>query len=296
MLKGENLTRGWYGLHMNPVGEDGLTRSEREQKAMLEAGDREAEETLRKAMEDESLMTLDLDHLSKYLNSAPTANGSSTSRTVKRDAPSTLSSRRAASALSGSAASAARPTVPRFAAPTTATTSRVRTTTPAPTPVAQPASRKPASATAPTAASMRHAATASTSKSTLGYSKGRAVSASTKQPLTSGQSRPGTAGSATTVRSVSTHAGVPDKQTKMFLEQKKLLEDLITEDPELEMLVAEKNGEGNDAEAEDDLGMGILAPGRGEWDVDDDLGDFELEVPGLEGEEGKKEEEDDKEA
>lgn len=143
---------------------------------------------------------------------------------------------------------------------------------------------------------MRHAATASTSKSTLGYSKGRAVSASTKQPLTSGQSRPGTAGSATTVRSVSTHAGVPDKQTKMFLEQKKLLEDLITEDPELEMLVAEKNGEGNDAEAEDDLGMGILAPGRGEWDVDDDLGDFELEVPGLEGEEGKKEEEDDKEA
>ena len=120
---------------------------------------------------------------------------------------------------------------------------------------------------------MRHAAAAVASRSTLGYSKGRAVSASARQPLSSlyaasiSSSRPTTSESVSG-RSVSSAGG--QKVTPAFAKQKALLESLIAEDPELEMLLVEKNGEGHVEENVRKIDL---------FEEDDEYKNFQLDMP-----------------
>lgn len=306
MLRGANQTNGWYSTYMNPVGADGLTRLDREMAKMMESAERQDQETIRKALANDPL---DFENLAIYIGqpqstSTPAAPTASTTKSVRRPeplkrAPSSLSSKRAASALGKPSSVAPSVSASHFTAPTANTSARTRAPLPAPRPGSAPLSRKPTtSATAPTAASMRHAAAATTSRSTLGYSKGRAVSASTKQPLSgmynrptpastsaasatakpafaglksgSGTARPTTSSSTRSV-SLSTK-GV--ESSPAFTRQKDLLESLMAEDPEMEMLMFERNGS-VDADTEmSDASNGI--EGMNSDDEVDELENFQL--------------------
>ncbi|KAL1304922.1 hypothetical protein AAFC00_003836 [Neodothiora populina] len=262
MLKGDNLTKGWCEVYMNPVGSDGLTRKEREIKHNREMAAKRTEEIVRKALANDPINGFDLGFSGR--DATKLANGTAKKREPVKRAPSTLASRNAVAALSRPASSSSSgSSVPRFAAPTANTTIRSRT----PGPAAVPTSRKIAStATAPTAASMRHAAATVVSRSTLGYSKGRAVSASAKQPLSAIHTRP-----ARSLASITTAPG-PVEHSPAFIRQRDLLESLIADDPDFEQLVVEKNGDGGiDAETHGGAAANL-------FEEDDELKDFQLSL------------------
>lgn len=270
---------------MNPVGEDGLTRSQRDMKEILSAAKKVDDETVRKALENDLINGLDIDNLCKYFDE-PTAKSSAklemSRRPTPKLAPSTISSKRAASALSRPASSASVRSLPRFATSTTTATARSRSAAaPAPAPV----SRKTASITAPTASFGRHAAATAASRSTLGYSKGRAVSASARQPLSSlynrPQCRPGSSASEPAAGSL----GHSAEAAPQFIKQKNLLQSLVAEDPEFEELLRERNGAVDETKAIRE-GLASLSVDPSDYDdifeEDEDLKDFQLVMPELE--------------
>ncbi|KAM3414860.1 hypothetical protein BST61_g10003 [Cercospora zeina] len=146
LLKGENLTRGWWAEYSQRDMDDDFS---------------DLEEKLKKA---EAQWKKD---------EAKKASKPPTSRTVTgsdpKAAPSSLRARTAASALASKPAAR------------TAPMARARLTGPATS-----AARKPT----PAAGNPRFAAAKAASNSTIGYSKGRSVSTSTRPPLSSMQSRP----------------------------------------------------------------------------------------------------------
>lgn len=266
MLRGANLTNGYYGVYMNPVGEDGLTRVEREMKELLEAAERADQETIRKALENDSINHLDFGDLSRISEEPTTKQTVTTAKkypTLKR-APSSLSSKRAASALSRPASSSSS-SGPHFAAPTANTAARSR----AHAPTSEPLSRKTIRpSTAPSTSSMRHASATAASRSTIGYSKGRAVSASTKQPLSALYNKPSHATATLSEKSANT--------SPEFIKQRILLESLLADDPELEQLMLDANGS---AEDETDAATSAIEGINFDDDDDDELKDFQLTMP-----------------
>lgn len=282
MLKGANQNHGWYGIHMNPVGPDGLTRLDREMKSMMERIERQDQETIRKALAND---ILDFEHLAKLTGKSGKNTTKSTASSKRPDvlkrAPSSLSSKRAAAALSGSSSTSS---TPHFAAPTATAAARIRA--PAMAPSSAPTSRKiTSSVTAPTAASSRHAVASAASRSTLGYTQGRAVSASTKQPLGTVHNRPvalrtasGNAAVAPTgaVRPASSGQNSTKhlESSPAFIKQRELLESLVADDPELEILLMEKNGSADEADNEEHDNMA-----QQYIEEDDELADFQLVMP-----------------
>ena len=225
-FEGKNLTKGWWSEFQpqKDGSEDELSDFEEKLKKV--------EEKERKAAEAK-----------KVLADKSTNGGLQTRKpAVKERPPSTLSSRTAASALSS--APKARPT-PSFAAPTASAKARH--------PPAL-ASRKP-TGTISAPGNARHTAAKVASNTTLGYAKGRQVSATARKPLSDIYSKP-TAGEA--VKKAS--------PTKMPFGGGTTLDDLLG----LQSLTV------ND-DADEDLGDfgGKAAPAL---DEEDELADFQLEL------------------
>lgn len=256
MLKNANLNPRCYSTH-NDVGSDGLTPDQRTLRKVEQTAARMDEEEVRKCLENDAICGLDMDNLAKYFDE-PSNKSISVPRKVRQPldrAPSTLSSRSAATALSRPAStSSTTSNGPRFAAPTATTAARARI----PVFDGAPTSRK----NIPTAGGpTRHMSGTVASRTTLGYSKGRAVSASTKQPLSSIASK--STGGLKRASSV--------ERSPAFVKQKNLLQSLIADDPELEQLLVEKNGYDADEPVPGLEGI--------DFDDEDQLKDFQLPMP-----------------
>ncbi|KAF3481802.1 uncharacterized protein GIQ15_04561 [Arthroderma uncinatum] len=164
-FKGANLGRGWEKLYEdNSVGPDGLTAKEREAKELDEAYDKQIDALIQAQID--SIGTLELEgELDDRVESRPTSRATSraTSRSSRSErSVSTLRSRNAAQALAMDPKGSVRTrSSPRLAAKAAAKappkTTMKKTTEPS------------------NPSSMRHTAAVASSRSTLGYSKGRDV-------------------------------------------------------------------------------------------------------------------------
>lgn len=172
-FKGQNLTRGWELLHDdNPVGEDGLTRKERQWREEQAAHEKRVDDMIQKQFENMELRGINVretpdepcaDEIrqKKLAAERQSQDKLAKAKTGSRGV-STIKSRNAAAALSQQPTS----TLPRPRT-NTAQTSRPlssRLTAKKPTP---PPSNQSA---------MRHTAATANSRSTLGYTKGRNAS------------------------------------------------------------------------------------------------------------------------
>ncbi|USW57884.1 hypothetical protein Slin15195_G112030 [Septoria linicola] len=153
VLKGKNLTRGWWSEYSGKVDNDEDSELS------------DFEEKMKKAKKEEE----------KRMK--PASSSRTGTQVPLKAAPTTMRAQKAASALSSRPTT--KPAVPSFAAPTAMTRARLAGST-------VPAGRKPA----PAAGNPRFAAAKAASNSTIGYSKGRSVSASTRPPLSSIHARP----------------------------------------------------------------------------------------------------------
>ena len=158
-FEGKNLTRGWWS-------EFGEQRDSDED----ELGDFSEFERKLKAAEERERKQLQQQAVKKTPTAAKSSGLQKTTRDpLTSEPPQTLKAKSAASALSNPTKTTA---VPSFAAPTAAARARLPSVL---------ASKKPTGAsTAP--GNARHTAAKAASNSTLGYSKGRAVSAHARQP------------------------------------------------------------------------------------------------------------------
>lgn len=174
-IRPENRLKGYCDFYHNRRDENGLTRVDRELKSAQEKRFREADARVRKDLE-ETVWDLGLESPKKIVPLADPAHAHPV-RPVAAKAPSTINSRRAASALgmasvpsstalhrkplsSKSVTTSTKPKVPSFMQPTKAR--QMPTATLASRPKAIPSSSSAAGIAA--------------SRSTLGYNKGRSVS------------------------------------------------------------------------------------------------------------------------
>lgn len=162
-FEGRNLTRGWwseFAPHRDDEDEGGDEEfSDFEEKLKL-VEERERERKNEVVQQGKKSPAVKKSGLQTVTRDPLTAKG-----------PQTLKARSAASALSGTSKPAG---VPSFAAPTATSKSRVPSAV---------ASKKPPGAIQAAAGNIRHTAAKVASNSTLGYSKGRAVSATARKPL-----------------------------------------------------------------------------------------------------------------
>lgn len=181
-IRPENRMTGYYDYYHNRRDENGMTRVDREMRAMQERRFREADARIRKDL-DETEWDLGLDSPKKKLVPLPDAVDQKATRsaTTATKASSTLTSRRAASALGmaskpsttlqrrplsvKSTAPSTAPKLPSFMQPTKAKQTATATTS---TGALAPRPKVPSAATT----SVGVAA----SRSTLGYNKGRNAS------------------------------------------------------------------------------------------------------------------------
>lgn len=170
-FKGQNLTRGWEQLHDdNPVGEDGLTRKERQWRVEQAAHEKRVDDMIQKQVDNMQLIGINVretpdepcaDEIRERFTAERRSQEKKTRARATRNV-STVKSRSAAAALSQPPAS----TIPKPRAN--------------PAPKSRPVSslltaKKPAPPPSNQSA-MRHAAATARSRSTLGYSKGRDAS------------------------------------------------------------------------------------------------------------------------
>ena len=214
-FKGENFTRGWYSEYAPSRGDDQDSEMSDFDEKVCKLEKRQAE---RKAKQ----------HAPVASKPVPTKRNP-----LADKAPSTVVARKASSAL-GMRSTSAR----SFAAPTAATKSRAPSV---------PASRKPTISTTMTG-NTRHAAARAASNTTLGYSRGRAVSGAARR-LDDIHRKPDDA-------ATSLDKPMPSIGGSSFLDQ-------------LVGLNLENDGE------DDNLG------GRMEVHAEEDEDDFQLEVPAL---------------
>jgi hypothetical protein len=157
-LAPENLTQGCALVYLNPTDDEGLTRLDRELAERRARGQRQDELELQRLM-DETFAAVERDVLRDLEAERP------------KQAPATVTARSAASALSRAPRTAGAGAGAAFAAPTKASGARA--------PLAVRKVRAPAQAGV---AERQPAASAAASRSTLGYSRGRAVSQKVRRP------------------------------------------------------------------------------------------------------------------
>lgn len=241
MLKPEYQATGFWGAFENAPDEHGIRPIERKNREMMARTDKIQQDIIRRALEADDFLSLDLTKVRK---------GFEEKQQQQNRAPSSLSARRAASALSRSSSTTT--LGPRFAAPTATAAARSRT------PTARPLARRPttsSSLTAPTASSARHAAATATSRNTLGYARGRAVSAASRHPLST------------------LHDQKPSTPTEK--KTRTVLENLMADDAEIVELIRERNACAEDHNAlVDPVGALSLV-----HDEDDEFKDFQLTMP-----------------
>jgi hypothetical protein len=166
-LKNGNLMRGIYRTYHDTVDENGLSRIEREAEAAYQKASRECDERVLKMMEEEWTVgdvPETFRHLRKKQSQVkpPVPEQPKKSTTMPNKGPATIASRKAASVLSVAPKSAPLPPQPTKAAPKPSFLSR-----PKPTPLTTVPSN---------ASTMRHTSAVVTSRSTIGYTKGRSAS------------------------------------------------------------------------------------------------------------------------
>ncbi|THZ65167.1 hypothetical protein D6C86_02100, partial [Aureobasidium pullulans] len=239
MLDPQYATNGFWGVFENAPDEHGVRPTERKNREMMARTDKIQQDIIRRALEADDFLNLDLTKVRKGFEE----------KEQQSRAPSSLSARRAVSALSRSSSTTA--LGPRFAAPTATAAARSRTTN-----TVRPLPRKPISSlTASTASSSaRHASATAASRNTLGYARGRAVSAASRRPLSTLHDKPATP---------------TEKKTRT------VLENLMADDAEVEELLRERNTrmEDHDAPSEHMRKLSILP------DEDDEFKDFQLTMP-----------------
>ncbi|KAK4983329.1 hypothetical protein LTR66_008869 [Elasticomyces elasticus] len=183
----KDLLVGAWSSFYNPIDENGLSRTEK-QDAEIEAKlEKEQDAMLQKAIDSDLIIgwnvpeypgaetVLSLREKRKEAEKAKNVAAKAPSKAtnvasynpIKSKGPPTLKAKSAASVLSTTAK-------PSFATPTTATKAKASSAL---------ASRKPPALKPTNPSPMRHAAATAASKTTLGYSKGRAVSATARKPL-----------------------------------------------------------------------------------------------------------------
>jgi hypothetical protein len=170
-FKGQNLTRGWEQLHGdNSVGEDGLTRKERQWKQEQAAHEKRVDDMIQEQFENMQLIGINVretpdepcaDEVREKF-AAERRSQEKLARARNTRSVSTIKSRNAASALSQ---------------PPTSTLARPRTNAvPKPRAVSSLLGSKKSAPPPSNQSTMRHTAATVGSRSTLGYSKGRSVS------------------------------------------------------------------------------------------------------------------------
>ena len=163
-LKNGNLMRGIYKTYHDTVDENGLSRLEREYEAAYQKLAKDGEERILKMMEEEWTIgdvPETFRHLRKKQSPMQESKPQQPKSTVTTKGPATIALRKAASALSVAPKSAPLQPKATKAAPKPSFLSRPK---PALFPIAS------------TASTMRHAAATATSRSTIGYTKGRSAS------------------------------------------------------------------------------------------------------------------------
>ncbi|MCJ1366654.1 hypothetical protein MMC16_005784 [Acarospora aff. strigata] len=189
-FEGRGLTRGWYQHYCNPVGEDGLTLEARRWKQHEEKVDKYCDELIQKEIDEMPLLGINVPEFSgedsieeeirkektERARKAKAAKESSELRKgpqkpLSTKAPAPLTSKNAAAALSQPEHASV---APRQPGSSTTTKSRM------PTSIVNSKKKTPLPTNPST---MRHSAAVTASKTTLGYSKGRATSSTLKKSI-----------------------------------------------------------------------------------------------------------------
>ena len=175
-LKPENMFKGYYQYYFNPVDDNGKTSMERDMEEQQKRSFERGEEQIRKDMDEFDWSIGDVPESKDLFKKKAVVATTSTVAPGKRLArpvpkqPSTIASRKAASAL-------AMPTKPPATAPARQVKTAAPATTRAPSRGFLLPKRKPAQPVPqPTIAARERAAAIAASRSTLGYTKGRSTS------------------------------------------------------------------------------------------------------------------------
>ncbi|KAE9363018.1 hypothetical protein N431DRAFT_390543 [Stipitochalara longipes BDJ] len=182
VLKKGNLMRGIYNKYYNDLDENGLSRQDHLNEEAYQKSAAKADEQIRKMMEEEWTVG-DVPETFRHLRKKPSQPKEKTVAppllkkipAVPSKGPATIASRKAAGALSVIPKSA--PAPPKATKPTLKPSflSRAKPTTPPTIPS--------------NASTMRHAAATATSRSTIGYTKGRSAFSQVQKPERSGLTR-----------------------------------------------------------------------------------------------------------
>lgn len=174
-FKGTNMTRGWHKIYYHgDIGEDGLTDRQRKFQEQVIASEKKIDEMIQKQVDDIDLKELLLEDKSEPLLEASSSRAHKKEHTRSASAmlptrASTLKARNAAAALArpGSSATGRNDTVRSSSA-----AAKTRKT---PTPQAN-------------VSNARHAVATASSRTTVGYSRGRSVSSALpNKPATAGK-------------------------------------------------------------------------------------------------------------
>lgn len=269
MLEGANFTRGIYSTYFNPVGDDGLTRSEREDLEQKAKEDKKNEEIMQKAIDD---MFKEVEEsvagglLSKKQNAIIEEPKKSqkvppTRKPLASKTPSTINSKFAAAALSP-------PPNVSFAASTVAAKSRL--------PSRLISSKKP---TPMNPSVVRHAAATTASRTTIGYSQGRAASSSMRKPLSNlARSTPASTMSGTPAAPLS--RGMSRASSEATITLARFAKENFTYEAEEELMQKMQHASFDEVDEEDleDCMRGYMPAALLD---DDEYDDFRLEIPAL---------------
>lgn len=189
-FKGRGLTRGWYQHYCNPIGDDGLTLQGRRWKEQGDKIDKYYDELIQSEVDNMQLLginvpefagedtiedtirkeKLELERKQKaggVLSKAPIA----PRKPLSTQGPTTINSKKAAAALSQPKHASAAPTQQMV-------TSTAKSKVPSSILTVKKKTLQPTNPS-----TMRHTAAVAASRTTMGYSKGRATSSTMKQSI-----------------------------------------------------------------------------------------------------------------
>lgn len=189
-FEGRGLTRGWYQFYCNPVGDDGLTLQDKRWKEQKEKADKDFDEQSQREIDNMPLLGINVpqfpgedtieeivrkkkmeDERKQKATAALHKSQTVTEKPLVTKGPATITSRKAAAMLSQPKPSS---TAPERKVLTTASKARM--------PSSLLGGRK--KTLPPTNPSpMRHTAAITASRTTMGYSKGRATSSTIKKSI-----------------------------------------------------------------------------------------------------------------
>lgn len=181
-FKGKNRTRGWHKLFVDEeVGEDGLTRKQREIKAEQEAYDKRMDALIQEQVDNMELLGINVrqfpdepcaEEVAAEIMRKREQKQQPAKRVIVDRSISTVRSRNAARMLSHQSRPTVAPPVPK---PKPKPKPKVRFSSGFSRP------KKPQQQTPSNPSTMRHAAATASSRTTVGYSKGRRLSANLRQ-------------------------------------------------------------------------------------------------------------------